>query len=104
MRRLNSHVLPAAQVLEISNVRQMFGGNRPDLQDEVASVLASTQKEAWNQLEKVEASPGSYAHYDFWEDVEGFRAQRKVPCKEAMLTPEIRAVIRKEYGDDFTLF
>ena len=28
----------------------------------------------------------------------------KMLCKEAMLTPEIRAVIRKEYGDDFTLF
>ena len=96
--------MPAAQVLEISDVRQMFGGNRPDLQDEVAGVLATTQKEAWNRLEKVQALPGSYAHYDFWEDVEGFRKLHRVPCAEAMLTPEIRAVIRKEYGDDFTLF
>ena len=96
--------MPAAQVLEISDVRQMFGGNRPDLQDEVAGVLAKAKKEAWNQLEKVEAVPGSYAHYDFLEDVEGFRKQHRVPCKDAMLTPEIRAVIRKEYGDDFTLF
>ena len=90
------------QVLEISNVRQMFEGIRADLHDEVAAVLAKTQKEAWNQIEKVEAAPGSYASYDFWEDAEGFRAARKVPCKEAMLTPEIREVIDRAYGDDFT--
>lgn len=90
------------QVLEISNVRQIFSGIRHDLHKEVNAVFAKTQKEAWNQLEKIQAAPGSYAHYDFLEDLEGFRAARKVPCKEAMLTPEICAVIDKAYNDDFT--
>tara|TARA_B100002051_G_scaffold153688_1_gene145467 strand:+ start:802 stop:1776 length:975 start_codon:yes stop_codon:yes gene_type:complete len=89
------------QVLEISAVRDMFAGRRPDLHGEVAAVLAKTQKEAWNALDKVAAAPGSYAHYDFFADAEGFRASRRVPCAAAMLTPEICALLETGYGDDF---
>ena len=91
------------QVLEISDVKRIFEGVRADLHEEVSLIFAKTQKDAWNQLEKVKLAPGSYAHYDFWEDVEGFRAARKVPCKEAMLTPELCKVIAERYEDDFTL-
>lgn len=89
------------QVLEISEVKQIFKGVRDDLQEEVLLIFAKTQKDAWNKLDKVNLPPGSYAHYDFWKDAEGFRDARKVPCKESMLTPEIMTVLDSAYGDDF---
>ena len=89
------------QVLEISHVQAIFQDYRPDLHQEVVDIFAKTQKDAWNKLNKFDAPAGSYAHYDFWEDSEGLRISHKVPCKDAMLTPEICAVINKRYYDDF---
>ena len=89
------------QVLEICDVKNIFKGIKDDLHAEITAIMSKTKKQAWNQLEKVEAAPGKYAHYDFLKDAEGFLAQRKVPCKEAMLTPEICSQIQHAYGDDF---
>jgi len=90
------------QVLDIKDIKLIFNDKRPDLHKEVGAIFEKTGRTAWNQMSKLQAAPGAYASYDFYQDPAQLLPGKVVPSYSAMLTPQLCRKIQDYYQDDFT--
>lgn len=86
------------QILEISEIKNIFNGIDNDLNKKINVILSNKSK--WNELEKYEYD-GDLTYYDFFIDENKLISNNKIPKYNTLLNNYTMQKIKDNYKDDF---
>lgn len=86
------------QILEISEIKNIFKDIDNNLNDKINSILSNKSK--WNELEKYDYD-NNLTYYDFFIDESKLIINNKIPKYDTLLNYYTVQKIKKSYMDDF---